>query len=162
MTRGVRNNGGLEAAEQQVGQQTYVDMSAHGNARDMDLTEQGVQMVDGPALGDYAAELAFMEEPVEVIVHESTDPNAEPIVDLYCNGVVQRLFRGEPHVIKRKYVQILADARQVSIVTTARREGENTINRINKHSGLRYPFSVQVDRNPRGRDWLKKVLATAR
>lgn len=162
MTRGVRNSGGIDAAEQQIGQKTYVDMPGQGNARDLDLGEQGIQVVDGPALGDYAAELAFMEEPVEVLVHESTDPNAEPIIDLYCNGVPQRLLRGEPQVVKRKYVQILADARQTSMTTTVRREGDGVVNRINKHSGLRYPFSVQADRNPKGREWIKKVLATVR
>lgn len=162
MTRGVRNSGNIEAAEQQIGQKTYVDMAGQGNARDLDLGEQGIEVVDGPALGDYAAELAFMEEPVEVLVHESTDPNAEPIVDLYCNGVPQRLLRGEPQVVKRKYVQILADARQTSMTTTVRREGDSVINRINKHSGLRYPFSIQADRNPKGREWIKKVLATVR
>lgn len=161
MTRGVRNTG-IEAAEQQIGQKTYVDMAGQGDARSLDLSEQGVELVDGPALGDYAAELAFMEEPVEVIVHESNDPNAEPLVDLYCNGVPQRLIRGEPQTIKRKYVQILADARQVSMNTVTRKDGENVINRINKHSALRYPFSVQLDRNPKGREWLKKILATAR
>lgn len=161
MSRTTRTSA-IDTPSEKVGQATYVDIPNAGSVRDLDLGEKGIEIVDGPSLGEYAAELAFMEEPVEIILHESTDQNAEPIVDLYCNGTPQRIVRGEPQTVKRKYVQILADARQTALTTVTRLDGGNVVNRISKHSALRYPFSIQADRNPNGRAWIKKVLASVR
>ena len=142
-------------------QKSHIDMPADGMIDRSALREDGIDVAPAAGLSDYARELEFMEELVEVEVHESTDPNAEPIIDLYCNGVPQRLIRGVPHAVKRKFVQILANARQTSMTTTTKVDGDNVVNRINKHSALRYPFRVVRDDNPRGRDWLRNTLQAA-
>lgn len=159
MPRGIPKS--REVPEQVVGQQSGLDMPMTGPLANMARPDHEIIVADGPSLGDYAEQLAFNEEPVRVVVHESTDPNAEPLVDLYCNGVPQRLFRGQEQVVKRKYVEILALARQTSITTHTATNGDNTVNRINKHSAVRYPFSVLEDRNPKGSAWLKKLMASA-
>ena len=59
---------------------------------------------DGGSM-DRAAELKFMEEAVEVMVHDSTDPNAENPVLVAVNGVNQYFIRNQPQVVKRKFVE---------------------------------------------------------
>jgi hypothetical protein len=94
-------------------------------------------------------------------VHESTDQNAQVLVDVYCNGVAQRFIRGQRQVVKRKFVNILADARQTAMKTTTQVNGDDVVNRIDKHTALRFPFSVMRDDNPKGRDWLRQRLQAA-
>ena len=148
-----------ETQEQSIAQSQPLDVPVTGSLDGLVRVDQEIVIADGPSLGDYAAELAFMEEFVEVTVHESTDVNAEPIVDVYCNGTPQRFLRGQTQRVKRKYVEVLANARQTSIKTNVRNDGDNIYNRIDKHTALRYPFSMN-DSNPRGQAWLKKLLAT--
>ena len=142
-------------------QKSHIDMPADGIIDRSALREDGIDVAPAAGLSDYARELAFMEELVEVEVHESTDPNAEPIVDLYCNGVPQRFIRGQVQTVKRKFVQILAQTRPTSVTSSVRKEGDQVFNRINKHSAMRYPFRVVRDDNPRGRDWLRNILQAA-
>lgn len=159
MARGIPNK--TDTTELDVGQKTHIDIPGMGVLDRSALQEEGVEVVPAVALDGYAADLAFMEEPVEVEVHESNDPNAEPIVDLYCNGTPQRIVRGQPITVKRKFVQILANARQVSMSTETLVQGYDVINRVSKRSALRYPFSVVRDDNRKGRDWLRQVLQGA-
>lgn len=110
----------------------------------------------------HAEELIFMEEMVEVLVHESTDKNAEPMVEVYNNGTVQRFARGRSQICKRKYLEVLARAKETSIATNedTNRNGEKYY-RVDKYTALKYPFSVIRDDNPKGQAWLKSVLASA-
>jgi hypothetical protein len=149
----------IETEEQSLAQSRPLDVPVDGSLDGLIRVDQEIVVADSPALDDYAAQLAFMEEYVEITVHESTDANAEPIVDVYCNGMPQRFIRGVQQKVKRKYVEVLANARQTSIKTNVRNDGDNVYNRIDKHTALRYPFSMN-DSNPKGRAWLQSVLAT--
>ena len=141
-----------------IAQPNSVDMPTTGPLAGMVRADQEIVIVDEmPKMDDYAKELAFMEEIVEILVHESTEENPDMIVDLYCNGVPQRFIRGVPVKAKRKYVEILANARTERMKTNVVREGDNVYNRINKHTALRYPFQM-TDSNPRGQDWLRGLL----
>ena len=160
MPRGIPNKT-TSSEDNKVGQDKALLMPTSGPLSEMIRTDQQIEVVDGPSLGDYAAELAFNEEFVDVVVHESTNPNDQMLVDLYCNGTPQRFIRGATQKVRRKFVAILAQARQTSIKTTAAVNGEETVNRIDKHTAVRYPFSVVNDPNPRGRDWLRQMLAAA-
>lgn len=160
MTRGIPTKK-QDTTEMEVGQHTHIDMPGEGIIDRSAMREEGIEVVTGVKLDDYAASLAFMEELIEVEVHESTDPNAMPIIDVYCQGVPQRFVRGMRQTVKRKFVQILCDARQQSLRTTTKVDGEGVVNRIDKHSALRYPFSVTHDANRAGRDWLRAALQAA-
>lgn len=159
MTRGIPKR--TDTDEMDVGQHTHIDMPAEGVIDRSAMHEEGIEIVQNVKLDGYAAELAFMEEKIEIEVHESTDQNAQSMVDVYCNGVPQRFIRGQRQVVKRKFVSILADARQTSMKTTIQVQGEDAVNRIDKHSALRFPFSVMRDDNPKGRDWLRLKLQAA-
>lgn len=153
----------FEAAEQPIGQAKSVDLPMTGSILDIPRPDLEIEVADTQSLGDYAAELAFNEEPVEVMVSESTDKNASAVVEVFCNGRSQYFVRGKAQVVKRKFVEILARARETSITTTTAAQGADgePVNRINKHTALRYPFSVIHDANPKGREWLKQTLASA-
>lgn len=90
----------------------------------------------------------------------SPPTNAQPVVDVYCNGVPQRFVRGMEQVVKRKFVQILINARTTSVRTRTGVEGGNVVNQLTRHTAVRYPFSVIEDRNPRGGAWLRESLAS--
>ena len=149
----------IDTNEQQVGQDSFLDLPSSGS---IIREEQQIEVVTQPIQNDYTAELAFMEEPVEIMVHESTDPNAENPIQVGCNGVNQFFFRGQQQTVKRKFVEILARAKPVSYMTheVADMQGDRTT-RITKASALRYPFSVVYDPNPRGATWLRAILNQA-
>lgn len=163
MARGIPNNKTISSEDNTVGQAKPLDMPMTGSLDNLIRTDHQIEIVDGPSLGAYAAELAFNEEYLDVVVHESTDKNAEGLVDLYCNGTPQRFMRGQTQTVKRKYVEILARSRQTSITTQTMAQGADgeTVNRINRHTAVRYPFSVIYDANPKGGAWLKQMLASA-
>ena len=148
----------VDTNEQSIAQSAPLDVPTTGSLDGLIRVDQEIVKADSTALGDYAAELAFMEEYVDVMVHESTDANAAPVVDVYVNGVPQWFARGQTQRVKRKFVEVLANARQTSIKTNVHQDSENVYNRIGKHTALRYPFSMQ-DSNPRGQAWLKNLLA---
>ena len=155
----------IEAAEQTIGQQPAVDIPVSADVRKVkrgQKTESDIVIASADGMDNgYAAQLAFNEEKVEIMVHESTDQNAEPIVHVAVNGVNQFFPRGTPVVCKRKFVEVLARAKETSMTTQTINTDRDVINRINKHTALRYPFSVIRDENPKGAAWLKSVLASA-
>lgn len=106
-----------------------------------------------------AADEAFMNELVEVLVHSSTDENQSPHVILNCNGTNQPIMRGVPTKVRRKYVEILARMKETKYSQVTRNPAApDQIDMIARH-GLAYPFELLNDNNPRGRAWLQNVLA---
>lgn len=145
----------LDASEQQVGQPGVAVMSSVGDAV---LEKPDIQIVGAEALGDKAAQLAFMEEPVVVMVHTTTDPQEPSIIELFNDGRRQNFVRGMEQTVKRKFVEVLARCRTDSYGSEEGRDNDNNpVNRYPKRTGLRYPFSVIHD-SPRGTQWLKDIL----
>ena len=147
----------LSTTDMQVGQESQIVLPTGDLIRP---DEPEIMIPDGPTINEYAKQLAFNEELVTVMVHETAEENAAPLVDVYVNGVAQFFPRGEPVTCKRKYVEGLVRAKPTAISTDVReRNSENPQNVINRRSALRYPFSVIEDKNPNGGAWLRKVLA---
>lgn len=106
-----------------------------------------------------AQEAIFMEEFVEVMLHESTDENAENPVFTACNGVPQYFSRGQVQRVRRKYVAILASCKEHAISTPEYTAGDGSrAMAIKRTSSLKYPFSMINDPNPRGPAWLRSLL----
>jgi hypothetical protein len=106
---------------------------------------------------------AFFHEMVDIIVHESTDPTAIPFPQINVNGVNQFFIRGQVQSVKRKFVARLArmkERRYSQQIVNDPATG-NVIQRMIPHVGLRYPFSVIHDPNPKGPAWLQKILNEA-
>jgi hypothetical protein len=134
--------------------------------------EEGSDIIierDVMGLSTKAAELAFMEEDVKVILSEGTDKNAETHVFISVNGVgpgpggVKWVPRGVEITMKRKFLNVLAGARQVKYTNYERvsPDGERESNQ-RATSADRYPFQIIHDPNPRGIDWLRELRATNR
>ncbi len=151
----------LESNEQTVGQDKARAMKSTGNAREsLDAAE--VQPVDRVVSKDKLEALQFNEDILTVMVHETTNPIDDPMPEVWNDGKVQRFQRGVEMQVKRKYVEVLARAKKTTYTQRKEKDGNGDEKYINvPHTALKYPFSVLHDPSPRGRDWLKNVLAEA-
>lgn len=151
-----RTNKPLEADEQQIGQDHPREMPSTGPAF---IEPAVIEPVDRVPPRDKLDALAFMEEPVEVVVAETTDKNANPFPEVWNDGRVQRFVRGQPITVRRKFVEVLARAKKTSYTQEKYKDAEGTDTYRNiPHTGLEYPFAVIRD-SDKGRAWLKSVLA---
>jgi hypothetical protein len=134
-------------------------------------TVQGMEIIDDEPVietvaesrdfSKLAADEAFMNELVTVMVHSTTDENQPNHVVVNCNGMNQPLIRGVPTTVKRKYVEILARMKETKYTQVTRNaSAPDQIDMVARH-GLSYPFDLVEDKNPRGRAWLQNVLAEA-
>lgn len=108
---------------------------------------------------EMAASEAFMNEPVTVQIHSTTDENQAPHIIVNCNGVNQPIIRGVPTIIKRKYVEILARMKETKYTQVTPNPAAPDVSELRARHGLAYPFEVLDDKNPKGRAWLSNVLA---
>jgi len=102
---------------------------------------------------------AFMNEMVTVMVHESTDPNQPPHIILNVNGTNMPVVRGFPTIMKRKYLEVLARMKETRYTQRTPNPSEPDRIVMEPKTAQVYPFAVQEDKNPRGREWLRHVMA---
>lgn len=122
-----------------------------------------VKAVDPIAMDSYAAELAFMEEPVTVLLHRQREKNSPAIFDFTVQGRPIWVAVDTPTVIQRKYLEVIARSQPYDVTTEVNKnedKGENAVvqNFVHRHKSGHYPFSVVEDKNPRGAAWLAKVV----
>jgi hypothetical protein len=123
-----------------------------------DLTPE---IIDNPvSMADVDLE-AFMNEPVMVTVLSGGRDNEMQFVQVAVNGITQMFERDRPIVVKRKYVERLARAKETGYRQTLDNQLVELMNRMTNHHSLRYPFQVNRDDNPRGSAWLRSILAAA-
>lgn len=118
-----------------------------------------VESTGGSINKTYFDELAFMEEEIEILVHETSDENAENPVIVGNNGTFKLFFRGQPTVAKRKFVDsLIVKTGRVSTPEFINGAGERA-RAIRQLSAHKFSFSVIQDRNPNGAAWLRNRLA---
>lgn len=104
-------------------------------------------------------DMAFANEYITVMVHESTDRMAHPFPEVSVNGRTQRFVRGHEQKVRRYFVEKLARLKLTTYgnVKTKDVDGED-VYRYPQHTGLVYPFVIV---NPTAKDaaWLKGILA---
>lgn len=130
---------------------------------------QGVEVLDDEpvietvsASADFrklAADEAFMNELVTVMVHATTDENQAPHVIVNVNGTNQPIIRGVATEVKRKYVEVLARMKETKYTQRTPNPSEPDKFEMVPRTGLAYPFELIEDKNPKGRAWLNNVLA---
>lgn len=106
---------------------------------------------------------AFMQQPVEIHMHDAPDENEPQVVEVTVNGVYKAIVRGNSNTIPRSHVEALCNAKQQrvqqkKIVSADGSMGfqEQVVTR------LAYPFSVIHDPAGRkGADWLKSKLTSS-
>ena len=106
-------------------------------------------------------DMAFANEMVTVMVHESTDKLAHPLPEVWVNGRVQRFVRGHEQQVRRCFVERLARLKLTTYdnLKTKDVDGED-VYRYPTHTGLVYDFTV-IDDSEKGKQWLKGILAEA-
>jgi len=133
--------------------------------------EQVIVSMDTPLENDYAAQLKFAEEPVTILIYPSREKNAPIVVDCWVNGKGAEVFvNGQWHAFnclpvniavttKRKYVEVLARSKIDTINTMVDDATvENPANRINRVTSSSAVFTVIGDTNPKGVEWLKRLM----
>ena len=102
---------------------------------------------------------AFMHEILTVVVHQDGNDNSVEFPCPSVNGLNQPFIRGKEQKVKRKYVEQLARTRitryEQRVMDASRPENIQMLER----SALAYPFTVTHDPSPKGREWLKAILA---
>lgn len=120
---------------------------------------------------EYAAALAFNEQPVTIRIEPSSEKFAPKVVDCWCNGRGAEILIngkwvptgalpvGRVVTTKRKYVEILARSKTDSIQTRHdNSDAERPHNYIDRFTSSRAPFSVIEDKDPRGAEWLTNLV----
>ncbi len=110
--------------------------------------------------GDYAAELAFNEEPVTILLHRGREKNAPTHEMVGVNGQIMWVPVDTPTRIPRKFVEQLARAQPINVNTrSGESDGDDLVfNRVERSLSSLVSFSVLEDKNPRGREWLTRVM----
>ena len=147
-----------ESQEQKIGQDGVREFD-----KDNELPQQKIERPDrkkgGPRGAKWFEDMAFANEMVTVMVHESTDKTANPFPEVSVNGRVQRFVRGNEQLVRRCYVEKLARLKLTTYdsLKTKDVDGED-VYRYPSHTGLLYPFVV-INDSERGKAWLKQILS---
>ncbi len=125
------------------------------------LEPEPLQVVEGPDSMKEAEALAFAEDQLLILIHQSGDKNQEDPVPVGVNGRMSYIWRGQKTLVKRKYVERLlrAQADAVEQDTAAREECD--FNRLTIRPTQRYPLSVLHDPHPHGDAWLQQITQQA-
>lgn len=155
----------LHTADMAVGQAPKIILPDEGP-----IDREQIIVTDRQPASDYLDALKFAEEPVTIRIERSAEKFAPHSVDLWVNGVgAEVLMKGKwiqtgylpvGHVVttKRKYVEVLARSKHDSVQTEVRKHEESEENVIDRHTSQKTPFSVIRDDNPRGAEWLTRLL----
>ena len=145
----------VESQEQQVGQDGVREFN-----KDNELPHVEVAPPEGKSR-KWMEDMAFANEIVTVMVHESTDKMANPFPEIWVNGRVQRFVRGQEQQVRRCFVEKLARMKATTFdnLKTKDVDGED-VYRYPTHTALVYPF-VCIGDSEKGKAWLKAILAEA-
>lgn len=131
-------------------------------ATNPELMAETIEVV--PALDlhkkDKLAALSFDNEPVTVHIHETSDEQADSNFSISVGGKTEVFFRGQTKTVARKFVEGLCRAKPVGFrwEEYTRDDGSRAV-RYPSRTGLRYPFSIVKDPNPRaGQEWANRII----
>lgn len=123
-----------------------------------DSLESPIQVVQNEDVSQYARDLAFMAEPVEVMIlpsHNKDDTTR--LVTVSVNGKTHYLIRGEWKVVPRYILEVLVKAKRESWNFGYRKAPDgSTFETSNAYNVLRYPHHYR-DKNPKGQAWYDSI-----
>lgn len=152
----------VESQEQKVGQDGVREFNKDNELPHVQVEPPERRGKNGESQGvrgqRWMDDMAFANEMVTVLIHESTDKLAHPFPEVTVNGRTQRFVRGHEQQVRRCYVEKLARLKLTTFdnVKTKDVDGED-VYRYPTHTGLVYPFVVIGD-SEKGKQWLKGVL----
>jgi hypothetical protein len=148
-----------------------VDASEHiedGKPRDLKSTGPAREALDPPQIEvvervrqDKLEVLKFMEEPVTVLVAESTNPHDTPVIEVWNGGRKEFFLRGQEKVVRRKFVEVLARMKKTVYSQRLEKDANGVeFYRNIPHTASQHPFAV-IEDTPKGREWLKGIMKEA-
>ena len=148
----------VDAAEMEVAKRKPRNLKSTGPAKKA-LEPEVIEPADKIPSKEWSDQMAMNDEFIEVMVHETTDKNANQLPDIYVNGIPQRFIRGQTQKIRWKFVELLARCRETTYTQRKMRDDDGNESYVNiPHTALKYPFSL-VNAAPRFHDRLKAVMA---
>ena len=161
----------LNTGDMPINQCEAIDMDESPLLR----TGQSLIAVDIELDQSYLQALAFAEEPVCIRIEKSSQKNPPKTVPCWVDGVGAEVFKdgkwyklgflpiGQPIITRRKYVEVIARAKIDTINTEHDSESREESGFIDNSAPIStsavYPFSMIRDNNPKGADWLTKIMA---
>lgn len=159
----------LDSRQFPINQRDPIKMPGLGQELDH---PSNIVIAEGPLPMQQLEELAFMEEPVKILIHRGSDKLSMRVTDyiaingiageiLYKNGWIPVGYfpRGQSFYTKRKYVGVLARAKKDNITTNViQRDGEDPENFTEVATQSILSFVVLEDKNPRGAEWLEALI----
>lgn len=160
MPRGIPNRT-IDSPDFAITEERTLDFST---VRQASMRGLSVEVVSEREWRDQEEMAKFMAEPLKILIHETNDKNAPPFVEVAVNGEYACFPRNVPIAnVPRYFVERLARSISRTVRTHETRDpraDEGYSYGIT--SGQDYTFSVLEDPNPRGRQWLNRVIKESR
>lgn len=123
-----------------------------------DSFESPIQVIENDSISSYARDLAFMAEPVEVMILPSHDlHDSTRLVSVSVNGKSYYLLRGEWQTIPRFALEVIVRAKKETWQFGYRKAADgSTFETSNAYNVLRYPHHYR-DKNPKGQAWYDSI-----
>jgi len=125
------------------------------------LVRPGMTDIENPNAQKLLEYERFLQEPIEIEILSTGAQNEDPVVEIGVNGRTEILARGQRKTVARKFVEQLFRMRSTTFRNEeyVRNDGARDV-RWPSSTGLRYPFVVHHDPNPRGPAWARKIVAS--
>lgn len=119
-----------------------------------------IQVVPMERMAKKAAEEKFMNESVEIQIESGTDENDPVFVQLGHGGSMQLVKRGEPQVVKRKYLYAALMAKTVRINCSFGTKDGEEFNSLKPTTNTTYRANLITDKNTEqgGARWVLRVM----
>jgi len=168
----VRRRRTMDVSNDQIAQPPSIDLGLEQEPNRGD----DIQVLEAKHLErEYADRLAMDNDPITILIQPSSTENPELTVPVWVQGEGAEVFVngkwmklgflpiGGEVITKRKYVEALGRARPVNcrteVVGGIQGFGELPRNELRRNSRLINQFTVVEDRNPKGREWLQRLMA---
>lgn len=159
----------VSTEDMEVGQRPAIDWAAEVLEHDNVIEPVSAEVLNK----QYMDALAFDREPVEILIGQSTEKHAPIVVDCWVNGKPAEVFvNGKWHafgclpmginvITRRMYVEVLARSKITNVQTPSIEDdvSEQLRNQPRKNTSLKTNFSIIRDPNPKGGEWLRRVMA---
>ena len=125
------------------------------------IDQDGAPEIDVVNSMDEATALLFAEDKLTIVIHNSSEKNAEDPVPVGVNGRMAYVKRAQKTIMPRKYVERLLRAQSDSVEQDVTAREEKDFNRLTIRPTQRYPLSVLHDPHPNGAAWLQSISQDA-
>lgn len=132
--------------------------------------EGDVILVDNIDDRSYFEQLAFMEDPVTIRLHPSSEKNAPKSLPVWVNGKPAEVFQrgrweeigylpvARQMIVKRKVVEVILRAKVDSVTTRHEDDGVQVQNFADRNTSPLQSFTIIEDKNPRGHAWASEMM----